>query len=272
MYGESIKEIEQTDTGVRVAFERSSPREVDLLVGADGLHSIVRHISFGNSSFEKYLGYYAASFLVEHYPQRDETAYVCYCTPGKQVARYALRGDRTVFFLLFAADTKLDTGNQSEERRKDLLRDKFAHDGWECPQIVTALDRCDEFYFDRVSQIHLDRWSSGRVALIGDAAFCPSLLAGEGASLAMTAAYILAGELKKAGGNHRIAFPRYESVFRPLIEQKQHSAERFAAWFAPRTSFGLHVRNATMQLMSVPFLTNWFMRGMIADRLALPEY
>jgi 2-polyprenyl-6-methoxyphenol hydroxylase-like FAD-dependent oxidoreductase len=272
IYGESIKGIEQTDTGVRVAFEHSSPREVGLLVGADGLHSIVRQISFGNGSFEKDLGYYAASFLVDHYPWRDETAYVCYSTPGKQVARYALRGDRTAFFFFFAADTKLDAGDQSEERRKDFLRDTFADDGWECPQIVTALDTCNEFYFDRVSQVRLDRWSDGRVALVGDAAFCPSLLAGEGASLAMTAAYILAGELKKAGGDHRIAFLQYESIFRPLIEQKQRSAERFAAWFAPKTSFGLYVRNATTQLMSVPFLANWFMRGMISDQLALPEY
>jgi 2-polyprenyl-6-methoxyphenol hydroxylase-like FAD-dependent oxidoreductase len=272
IYDDSINAIEQCDARVRVTFERGAPREFDLLVGADGLHSVVRHIAFGNGSSEKRLGYYAASFIIDRYPRSNEAVYVCYSTPGKQIARYALRGDRTAFLFVFEAHAQFDTEDLHSSDRKKLLRHIFAEEGWECADVLAALDSCEAFYFVRVSQVRLGRWSSGRVALIGDAAFCPSLLAGEGACLAMTAAYFLAGELKSAGGDHRVAFQRYETAFRPLIERKQRSAERFAKWFAPRTRVGIHVRNMTTRLMSVPALARWLLGGMISDRLALPDY
>ena len=129
-----------------------------------------------------------------------------------------------------------------------------------------------DFYFDSVCQVRTDRWSNGRIALIGDAAFCPTLLASEGASLAMAAAYLLAGELKRADGVRRAAFSKYERIFRPFIERKQRSAERFATWFAPRTRSGIRVRNLTTRLMSSPLLAKWLLGGMISDRFALPDY
>jgi 2-polyprenyl-6-methoxyphenol hydroxylase-like FAD-dependent oxidoreductase len=105
---------------------------------------------------------------------------------------------------------------------------------------------------------------------MGDAAFCPSLPAGEGASLAMAAAYLLAAELTRAGGVHRVAFTNEYSG--PFIERKRRSAERFAAWFAPRPRSGIRVRNLIPRLMSCPLLANWLLGGMISDRFALPEY
>ena len=97
-----------------------------------------------------------------------------------------------------------------------------------------------------------------------------SLPAGEGASFAMAADYLLAGELTSAGGVHRVAFTNEYS--RPSIERKRRSAERFAAWFAPRTRSGIRVRNLTPRLMSSPLLAKWLLGGMISDRFALPEY
>ena len=257
---------------MRVAFDRNRPREFDLLIGADGLHSTVRHIAFGNGSLERFLGYYAASFSAERYPKRDEAAYVCYSTPGKQIARYALRGDRTVFFLVYAAHGMRAMRSRNTHEQIRILKEAFADEGWESRDILAAADLCGDLYFDSVCQIRTDRWSNDRVALIGDAAFCPSLLAGEGASLAMTAAYLVAGELKRAGGAHRIAFSEYERMFRPFIERKQRSAERFAAWFAPRTRSGIRVRNVTTRWMSSPLLAKWLLGGMISDRFALPDY
>ena len=104
--------------------------------------------------------------------------------------------------------------------------------------LFKSLDRCNDFYFDSVSQIHMDSWSRGRVVLIGDACFCPSLLAGQGSALAMTAAYILAGELKRAAGDFGRRSEIIENLFRPFVTGKQRAAKRFAGSFAPKRLIG----------------------------------
>src|SRR6185437_8941268 len=108
--------------------------------------------------------------------------------------------------------------------------------------------------FDRVSQIRMDRWSQGRVALVGDAAFCVSLLAGQGSALAMISAYVLAGELMRARGRHEEAFARYEALLRAFISTKQRGAERFASAFAPKTRWGLQLRNQVIKAFAIPGL------------------
>ncbi len=130
------------------------------------------------------------------YPHRNESVYVAYCRPGKQVARFTLRDGRTVFFVIFAARDKPDVAHHDTDAQKGMLHEILGDMGWECPEILRALDSADELYFDSVTQVRLSRWHQGRIALVGDAAFCPSLLAGEGSSLAMAGAYLLAGELE----------------------------------------------------------------------------
>ena len=153
-----------------------------------------------------------------------------------------------------------------------MLGDASRHDGWECPRILSALDASDDLYFDAVSQIQMPSWVQGRVALVGDACFCPSLLAGQGASLAMGAAYILAGELAKANGDYAVAFKRYEELLRPVMAGKQRAARSFAGSFAPRTRLGIFLRNKITALMSRPFVAKFFMGRLLTDPIALPEY
>src|SRR5262249_51444055 len=148
---------------------------------------------------------------------RDQDVYVIYEQPGRQVGRFSLRDDRTLFLFVLARDLDQRSHPHAVGAQKSLLRDAFAADEWELPEIVAALDGCAELYFDRVSQIRMDSWSHGRVGLIGDAAFCASLLAGQGSALAMTAAYVLAEELGKADGDYTAAFHRYERLLRPLL-------------------------------------------------------
>ena len=116
-------------------------------------------------------------------------------------------------------------------RKKGLLRKRFRNSGWECPQILDALHASDDVYFDRVSQIRMNPdtglWTRGRVALVGDAASCVSLLGGQGSALAMIAAYILAGELHRSKGDYSLAFTRYQELFGPFVAKKQKSAEGF---------------------------------------------
>jgi 2-polyprenyl-6-methoxyphenol hydroxylase-like FAD-dependent oxidoreductase len=273
IFGDSITAIEQDDDGVRVAFKHAAPERFDLVIGAGGLHSPVRTLVFGpEGRFEKYLGYYAASFSIDGYPRRNPRAYVSYAAPGRQVSRYSLRGDRAVFFFVFSRETKLLVGQHDLKAQKEILREVFGEDGWECPDILKAMETCSDLYFDSLSQIRMDTWSRGRVALIGDACFCPSLLAGQGSALAMTGAYVLAGELKKADGNYHIAFRNYEQLFHPLISRKQRAAERFSGSFAPKTKFGIFVRNQVIHLMSMPFVANLAMGRLLFDPLTLPVY
>jgi 2-polyprenyl-6-methoxyphenol hydroxylase-like FAD-dependent oxidoreductase len=273
IFGESVAAIEQDDDGVYVTFSQAPPERFDLVFGAAGLHSPVRELIFGpEERFERYLGYYAASFSVDAYMCRDPHAYVSYAEPGRQVSRYSLRGNRTVFFFVFSRKSKLQVGTHDLDAQKQLLHEEFGRDGWECPIILEALENCSDLYFDSVSQIRMPTWSQGRVALVGDACFCPSLLAGQGSALAMTGAYILAGELAKSSGDHLTAFGNYERLLHPLIVRKQRAAERFANSFAPKTRFGLFVRNRVTRLMSLPFIARFAMGGLLRDPLTLPTY
>jgi 2-polyprenyl-6-methoxyphenol hydroxylase-like FAD-dependent oxidoreductase len=118
----------------------------------------------------------------------------------------------------------------------------------------------------------MDGWSKGRVMLIGDAAACVSLLAGEGTGLAMTEAYVLAGELNRAGDDYREAFRRYERLLRPFLERKQKSARNFAAAFAPKTRLGVWVRNQVTKLMAIPPVAHYFVGRDLRDDFDLPDY
>jgi 2-polyprenyl-6-methoxyphenol hydroxylase-like FAD-dependent oxidoreductase len=118
----------------------------------------------------------------------------------------------------------------------------------------------------------MDRWSRGRVALVGDAAYCVSLLAGQGSALAMTGAYVLAGELARSAGRHEDAFERYEKLLRDFISTKQQGAERFASAFAPRTRWGLLFRNQVIKAAAIPGVARLTFGRDIVDTLELPNY
>jgi 2-polyprenyl-6-methoxyphenol hydroxylase-like FAD-dependent oxidoreductase len=157
--------------------------------------------------------------------------------------------------------------------QKVLIRKRFSGGAWKKSRILDELDRAEELYFDRVSQVHIRPWSHGRIALVGDAAFCVSLMAGQGSALAMIAAYVLAGELARAGGrSYADAFHRYESLLRPYVENKQRAAKSFSVAFAPRTSLGLFVRNLVIAATRIPGLARLAFGRDLVDRLALPEY
>jgi 2-polyprenyl-6-methoxyphenol hydroxylase-like FAD-dependent oxidoreductase len=153
-----------------------------------------------------------------------------------------------------------------------MLRARFGDKAWECPQILDALDRTNDLYFDRVSQIRIPKWSRGRIALVGDAAYCVSLLAGQGSALAMTGAYVLAGELARAAGHHAEGFANYENRLRGFIEAKQRGAERFAGAFAPKTRWGLTLRNQVIRATAIPGIARLAFGRDIIDTLRLPDY
>ena len=273
IFGNEISDLRESADGVQIQFKHSGERRFDLVIGADGLHSNVRRLAFGpQDRFEKQLGYVVAAFEVRGYRPRDGDVYVIYSELGRMLGRFALRDDRTLFLFVFATDVDRIPAMLELPAQKAMLRDRFGDGTWECPRILDELDHAQDLYFDRVSQIKMKSWSKGRVALVGDAAFCVSFMAGQGSALAMTAAYVLAGELAKAGGLHCEAFRTYEGLLRPYIDTKQKGAERFAGAFAPKTRWGLFLRNQVIKACSIPGLARLAFGRDIIDTLQLPNY
>ncbi len=273
LFENSISKLEESESKVRATLERGGSRDFDLVIGADGLHSRVRRLLFGpEDRFEKQLGYRVASFQVDGYKPRDELVYVARSAPGRQFARIALRGDRTVFLFVFRTELMTEPEPSNLREIRAVLRGIYKDLGWESPQILKAMDEVEEIYFDRVSQIRMDAWSRGRVMLIGDAASAVSLLAGEGTGIAMAEAYVLAGELERAKSDYRAAFRNHEERLRPFVERKQKAAEGFASSFVPRTPFGIWTRNQVTKLMRLPKVSDFFLGRTVSDDFEMPTY
>lgn len=273
VFNDSIEGIENTGDAVRVSFRNASAAEFDLVVGADGLHSRVREIVFGpEDRFAAPLGYHVAAFEATGYHPRDELVYVSHSAPGRQVSRFAMRDDKTMFLFVFE-DKFLSTQRRltREEQRSELSR-IFSDVGWECPQILELMNSVDDLYFDTVSQIRMDGWTLGRTALVGDAGACVSLMAGEGIGLAMAEAYVLAGELSRSNGELESAFAAYERLLMPFLKKKQIAAERFASAFAPKTKLGIIFRDLVTRLFRVHAIADYVIGRELRDDIALPEY
>lgn len=269
IFDDSVRSIDDGGQRARVTFDRGAVRDFDLVIGADGLHSRVRELTFGpEERFERFLGISAAAFDVKGYRPRDDLVAVMHTGVGHQVTRLAMRDDMTMFLLTFVDDGGIaDLGRDGQQA---ALRARFADAGWEVPAILQHLQAAKTFYCDRVSQIRMPSWTRGRVALVGDSAACVSLLAGQGSALAMVEAYVLAAELARAGENHVPAFARYEQYLMPFLRSKQRAAARFAPVFAPRSAAQLFLRNTVMRLMGIPFVAELAMGGSLRDAIDLP--
>src|SRR5437773_3714050 len=242
-FGDSIQTLKQDEAGVDVTFERGHSRRFDLVVGADGLHSIVRTLVFGDEAqCERYCGYQVGVFTTDNYLGLGEASIQMYGVPGKLVAVRSTRGNHVLAaFFLFKQPAKLRYDYYDVAQHKQLLAEVFAGEAWEVPRLLEKMQTAPDLYFDAVSQICMERWSHGRAVLLGDAGYCPALLTGQGSTLAMMGAYILAGELKVALGNHQRAFHQYEQAFRPVVSRAQKQVGATARFLVPATPLGLWV-------------------------------
>ncbi len=204
-----------------VTFASGGTRRFDLVVGADGLHSRVRSLVFGDEKeFVRDLGYGIGVFAVPNALglDREEMTYV---GPGRTALVYHTAGarDATAMFL-FAADGTDTADRRDRPAHEKLLASAYAGEGWEVPRLLDAMSGAPELYFDSMSQVHIDRWSRGRVVLLGDAAHCASPASGQGTSLALVGAYVLATELA-AAGDLGAGLAAYERRMRPFAEVNQ---------------------------------------------------
>jgi 2-polyprenyl-6-methoxyphenol hydroxylase-like FAD-dependent oxidoreductase len=270
MFGDEIVALRQDPEGVDVDLANGSRRRFDLVVGADGLHSVVRKLAFGpEQQFEKPLGYAVAAFQTEGYRPRDPDTYLMHTKPGRMLGRFTMRDDRTLFLFVFAHEGELPT---EAWEQKALLDGRYSGGGWETDQVLGRMHEAKDLYLDRVSQIDAPTWWNGRIALAGDAAFCVSLLAGQGSALAIVAGYVLAGEIARSNDEISVGLAAYERRLRPYIATKQAGAARFAGALAPRTGFGVWFRNMVIRSLAVPGAARLAIGREIIDRLDLPEY
>ncbi|GAA0371227.1 FAD-dependent monooxygenase [Actinoallomurus spadix] len=208
VFGDSITSLTETASGVHVTFERGAPRTFDLVVGADGIHSNVRRLAFGpEEDYVRFLGhYYALADVSAAVPAAQS---VMYNEPGRMVS---LWGNKASAFFVFASE-QLEYDRWDTGRQKSLLARAYDGAKWRVPEIVAAVSRAPEFYLDSISRVEIDHYAKGRVVLLGDAAY-GNTLGGFGTGLAIVGAYVLAGELAAADGDHRTAFRRYEEELR----------------------------------------------------------
>ena len=251
VFGDSITGLTEHDGGVTVTFERAEPREFDLVVGADGLHSKVRSLVFGDESrFRHDLGYHVSICTVPNHLGLDHVGRF-HNAPNRTVGVYSARGNTEAKALFWFGSEPLGFDHRDVEQQRRIVEERFACVGWETPALLKAMREAPDFYFDSASQIKLDSYAKGRVALVGDAAYCASPLSGMGTSLAIVGAYVLAGELA-AAGDHATAFRNYRDEMRPFVDACQKLAEGNGKWFVPPTRAWLKFRNLNYKLL--PYL------------------
>ncbi|MFD7665427.1 FAD-dependent monooxygenase [Streptomyces sp. NPDC059788] len=264
VFGDSIRSLADDGAGVDVTFERGAPRRFDLVVGADGLHSTVRRLAFGDESrYLRHIGAYISSFSVpdELAPPREELYYMA---PGRLVCAYSAAGGTGAKAWLSFRSPRLDYDHRDADAQRKLLADAFEGVGWQVPRLLEASRTAEDFYFDGLHLIEMDRWSRGRVVLLGDAAHCASPASGQGTGMALVGAYVLAGELA-AGGDPRTAFARYEAEMRPYVTANQRMAEKFVPQMTPGSRATIRFRHVMMRLLPHMPWKNYVVKKLAED-------
>ncbi|MFD8566135.1 FAD-dependent monooxygenase [Streptomyces sp. NPDC059639] len=275
VFGDSIASLTESATGIDVTFDHGAPRTFDLVVGADGLHSHTRRLAFGDESrYLRFFGYYVAGFDMPNHLGLDRTARL-YTEPGRtaMINNYDGDPDRAGAAVVFESE-QLAYDRRDIAQQKRIVAGKLRGMAWpHVEKMIAALDTADDLYFDSIAQIHIDRLSKGRVVLLGDAGY-GATMGGIGTGTALVSAYVLAGELVAARGDHRTAFAAFEAEITKYAKGCQKISGNAGPFFAPPTEKKIRSRDRAYRMLSSRFLAGFFKRltEKAASALALKDY
>lgn len=267
-FSQSITDIENSATGVQVTLTDSTVLDADLLVGADGIHSTVRRMVFGEEKqFFRYLGYHTAAYTFTDPCLYDylQDRFCLTDSIDRQMGFYALRDGRVATFTVHrTSDPALPDNAQR------AVREAYSSLGWVVPQALAKCPPSSEVYYDQVAQIEIPQWTRGRVVLLGDACQAVSLLAGQGASLAVAGAYVLGAQLASAG-SVGLALTRYQQLWQSMIAEKQRVTRRGMGWFLPSSSLRLWLRRIILTLTNLPGVDSYVGTTLVGKSTATIE-
>jgi 2-polyprenyl-6-methoxyphenol hydroxylase-like FAD-dependent oxidoreductase len=263
VFGDAIASLNSPDQR-QVTFDSGIEREFDLVIGADGLHSHTRRLAF-DGEYEHYLGYCFAGFTI---PNDLGLAHesVTFNAPGRMASVYAPGCSDTLHGFLLTSRPEAPLAELRDVRaQRRLMSDVFAGDGWLVPRLLDGMRTANDVFFDVVSQVRMPAWSSGRVGLVGDAAYAPSFASGQGTSIALAGAYVLAAELTARGV---AGLATYERRTRPYVLANQALAGTGGSFLAPGTARGIWLRNRMFRILPLIARTGFLSRS---AALTLPE-
>jgi 2-polyprenyl-6-methoxyphenol hydroxylase-like FAD-dependent oxidoreductase len=271
-FGDSIAGLEQQADGVSVRFVHGPEEKFDLVIAAEGVGSPTRKLVFGDAVKRRSFDLYTAYFTIARAPG-DGKQMRWFNAPGGLCV--CLRPDNlgTTRALLSFQEPPSGFEKLPQDRQKQLLKEKFAGIGWETPRVLAGLETSADFYADQVAQVKMACWSKGRVALVGDAAYCASPISGMGTTLGMCGAYILAGELAR-NDDHAEAFAAYEKIMRPLVDKAQDVPAFAPRLASPHSRAGIALGHAVLRLATTPLFKPLLSKMLSpkADAITLPDY
>lgn len=275
IFGDSVTDLFATDTAVTATFESGSVRDFDLVIGADGVNSGTRRRVFDSDTYRIHrLGRYIAIYTIPNFLNLDRWQTFYAAGADRRLCYFAGRSSTRVMFT--RSDPGLDVDHYDKLGLQKLLRVHFDGDGWQTPRLLDEMGTAPDFYFDDLRQVQMDSWSHGRVALVGDAGYCASPASGLGTSLALVGAYVLAGELKAAHGDHPIAFARYEKRMRPFVSACQARARTGGNLYIGRSKFWWQMQQIRLSNIAAArrLMTRKAAGGKqaIANAIDLPDY
>jgi len=271
-FGDHIAQVVQDDDGVDVTFDTGRTGRYAAVIVAEGVGSRTRELVFPDENKPRWMNLTIAYFSIPATPQDGPYARQ-YNTVGGRGATLKPARDGKLGAYVGVHKTPEGEHHWDAARQRQFIEQQFAHDGWEFPRILEAMKTTDDFYFDVLRQVHMPRWCANRVALVGDAAWCPTPLTGIGTSLAMIGGYVIAGELAN-GAAPAAAFAAYERIMRPYVKKGQRLPGIVPRILWPHTRFGLAFLQRAMRVAGSPLvkklINNGFARA--SHELELPSY
>ncbi|NUT04259.1 MAG: FAD-dependent oxidoreductase [Hamadaea sp.] len=259
-YGTSVTDIDNRSDGVSVVLSDGTTMDADLLIGADGIHSATRTAIFGpEHTYLRYLGLHTAAYVFDDPTIHAQVADGFFLTDSvdAQMGFYGLRDGRVAAFTVHRAP---DPALPADPRA--AIRHTYRDLGWLTPTALAECPEASEIYYDQVAQIEMRQWVDGRVLLLGDSAYAVSLLAGQGASLAVAGAYVLGRQLAESGDVDR-SLAQFVRRWHPVVTERQRIGRRGAGWFLPASRTQVRLRRLAVKAMRLPGLDRWLGSALI---------